>query len=121
MIAIALSVLLTLTPEHSARVEVSRIEINEFGLSDDLRKQVILWRWVPHPERPGYRVAQWWIIEQEPFVVRKRDGWIVYANGFEMFTRTLKRTRTVGDPEMFDREFLDPERRVPFFPHSVDL
>jgi hypothetical protein len=120
MIAIALSVLLTLTADNP-QVAVDRIEINEFGLNDGLRKQVILWRWVPHPERPGYRVAQWWIIEQELSVVRKRDGWIVYAKGFEMFTRTLKRTRTVEDPEMFDRAFLDPEQRVPFLPHSAGL
>lgn len=119
MIAFALSVLLMLTADRP-QVAVERIEINEFGLNDGLRKQVILWRWVDHPVHPGYRVAQWWIIESDPLVVRKREGWVVVGKGVELFTRRLSRTRTVLDPEVEDRAFLDPERRVPFFPQGLD-
>lgn len=119
MLAIALSVLLTLTADKP-QVAVDRIEINEFGLNDGLRKQVILWRWVSDSEHPGYRVAQWWIIENDLMVARNREGWVVCVKGCELFTRKLMRTRTIFDPEVVDRVLLDPERRVPFVPQGLD-
>ncbi len=120
---LCLVLLLAITDNQPQLVSVDRIEINENGVGEEHTNQIILWRWTSgtNGKKPGFRVAQWWILHEEPTVVRNKGKWVIYSRGLIMTTNSIRRTRTKTDPEVNDRTILDPNLRKPYFPPPFDI
>jgi hypothetical protein len=102
---------LTPSPVYVDRVEINHVEIGDVN-------QVLLWRWTPasgdKSRPPGYRVAQWWKIEQPPLVTRINGGWLIQSRGVLLFTKSFGRTKTKNDPEVADRQILEEDKRLKY-------
>ena len=99
LLAIALS-----TPQPT---QVDRIEVNT---SPNFR-QVILYRWTRLATGYGYRVADWWIVDETyrpagRLIARYEAGRVQ-----EFTSDTIDTTETTTDPEMTDRSKLPQDLR----------
>ena len=90
---------------------VEKVELNETGGI----RQIILWT---HENTGGEykeRVAQWWLVANEP-LPEHRDGWLVFrSRGVVFRTKRFYPTKTKLDPEVLDRDELRQEQRTPYF------
>lgn len=89
------------------------VEVCEINTTPKFR-QVILRRWNRLGAVNGHRVSEWWIAKDEPVIERIGDRWRVRSEGREFIARSLRRTETVGDPEMIDRAIVAECDRVPY-------
>ena len=89
------------------------VEVCEINTTPNFQ-QVILRRWHRLGAVNGRRVAQWWIANQPPTVERIGDRWRVRSEGREFWTRSVRYTRTVEDPEMIDRAIVSECDCVPY-------
>ena len=89
------------------------VEVCEINTTPQFR-QVILRRWHRLGAVNGHRVTQWWIAKDEPTIERIGNRWRVRSEGREFIARSIRRTETVGDPEMVDREIVRECDRVPY-------
>ncbi|GEM_PF-4811783 len=73
-------------------------------------QQVITWRW----SGGELHVAEW-MIAGDFFTQGERAYWV---NGQELYGcrfRSVRKTHTLEDPEVLDRDELSPHDRVPYF------
>ena len=105
-----ITILLTLATFAPA---LPAVEVCEINTTPNFR-QVILRRWHRLGAVNGHRVAQWWIAKDKPTVERIGDRWRVRSEGRVFIARSVRRTETVGDPEMLDREIVRECDRVPY-------
>jgi hypothetical protein len=104
-------ILLTLALAIPQPVTVDRIEINTFPRGESHDKQVILYRWTRLATGYGYRVTDWWLVEDdyEPagdLVARYKDQRVE-----EFTSQHITHTNTDHDPELRDRNELAEESR----------
>jgi len=110
MIAIMLAI--ALSASNHPPIVVDRLEVNTFPAGPDSTcKQVILWRWMRTTDGPCYRVADWWIVDNnyEPVtkVVSYTKGDVIQ----EIWPKSIAFTKTPYDPELRDRRDYPEEMR----------
>jgi hypothetical protein len=89
------------------------VEVCEINTTPQFR-HAILRRWHRLGDANGHRVTQWWITKDEPTIERIGDRWRVRSEGREFIARSIRRTETVGDPELADRELVAECDRVSY-------
>jgi len=104
---ITLLFLLAIALTSPQPTQVDRIEVNT---SPNFR-QVILYRWTRLACGHGYRVADWWIVDEtyQPagrLIARYEAGRVQ-----EFTSQTIETTETKADPEMQDRSKLPQDLR----------
>jgi hypothetical protein len=105
-----IAILLTLATFAPSPLTVEVCEINKTPNFT----QVIIRRWHRLGAVNGHRVTEWWMAK-EPITVQRAGGvWMVQSEGREFFARSLRRTETIGDPEVADRKIVHECDREPY-------
>jgi hypothetical protein len=111
--------LLTLAGLQSRPIAcVDVCEINEYAPPPErevVLRQVVLWRWYRGGPLAGHRVAQWWLVHEEPTVIRRQNRFIVRSRGVEFEAVSVRYTKTGHDPDRRDRKKLIESERRPYF------
>ena len=80
-------------------------------VSEDGRETLKQWIVWDFDHGDGVHRCQWWAPDRGEEVRRTQDGWRVTVDGRRIVARWYRETRTLRDPEVFDRERWPIEKR----------